>query len=62
MLNPLTGDNPGYEYVKPTQPPGFPTEIMLYQLRNGVRDLDFSVGLTNTSVQEVKANAAPPKQ
>jgi hypothetical protein len=40
MMNPLTGDSPGYEYVKP--PDGTPLTadlIILYQLRNGHRDV-----------------------
>jgi hypothetical protein len=40
MDNPLTGDNPGYQYVKP--PDGTPKNsdvIIIYQLRDGQRDL-----------------------
>ena len=49
ITNPVTGDNPGYEYVKPQEdaPPG---TILLYQLRDGKRDLDLKVTLLDGSV------------
>ena len=36
MTNPLTGDSPGYEYVKPSDEK--PETVVLYQLRGGQRD------------------------
>jgi hypothetical protein len=50
--NPLTGDSPGYEYVKP--PEGTkPSEhvVILYQLRAGKRDSSLSVGYANGAVE-----------
>jgi hypothetical protein len=38
MKNPLTGDDPGYEYVKPAEGDPLETTVMLYQLRGGTRD------------------------
>jgi len=40
MINPLTGANPGYEYVKPPDdtPPDADV-IILYQMRDGYRDV-----------------------
>ena len=46
LLNPITGDDPGYEYVKP---PGDitsvhdSTTVLLYQLRDGEHDLGLDV-------------------
>lgn len=39
ITNPVTGDYPGYEYVMPKDSPNSATAIVLYQLRNGQRDL-----------------------
>ena len=53
--NPLTGDNPGYEYVKPS---GALEEIkdaetiVLYQLRNGQRDRKLAVAYLDGQVPE----------
>jgi hypothetical protein len=38
MKNPLTGDDPGYEYVQPAEGDPLETTVMLYQLRDGKRD------------------------
>ena len=38
MKNPLTGDDPGYEYVKPAEGDPLEETVMLYQLRGGKRD------------------------
>ena len=56
LANPVTGDNPGYEYIKPTGGANLNGTVMIYQLRSGQRDLnlpvaraDGSVGALNTS-------------
>jgi hypothetical protein len=38
MKNPLTGDDPGYEYVIPAEGDPIEETVMLYQLRGGQRD------------------------
>jgi hypothetical protein len=38
MKNPLTGDDPGYEYVKPSEGDPLEETVMLYQRRGGKRD------------------------
>lgn len=53
--NPLTGDNPGYEYVKPSAPLEEikATEtIVLYQLRNGQRDASLAAAYLDGQVPE----------
>ena len=47
LKNPLTGDNPGYEYVKPTVARPDPKTILVYQLRDGKRDMSLPVVYTN---------------
>ena len=49
LVNPLTGDSPGYEYVKPTDPTK--EEPMVYQLRKGKRAEDLAIGYSNGSVR-----------
>jgi hypothetical protein len=49
--NPLTGDKPGYEYVKPADAS---IVIFLYQLRNGKRDTSLPVAFSDGSVREAK--------
>lgn len=49
LVNPLTGDNPGYEYVKPTDP--IKEEPMIYQLRNGKRDEEIRICYSTGSVR-----------
>ena len=51
--NPLTGDNPGYEYVKPSAPLEEIKDaetIVLYQLRNGQRDRKLAVAYLDGQV------------
>jgi hypothetical protein len=38
MTNPITGDNPGYQYVVPAEGDPIEETVMLYQLRGGERD------------------------
>jgi hypothetical protein len=56
IANPLTGDNPGYEYVKPKDK-GL-NNIVLYQLRGGKRDNTLSVAYADGSVRPAD-KAAP---
>lgn len=56
--NPLTGDNPGYEYVKPpADVKSSAATIVLYQLRGGKRDATLPVAFLDGSVR--LANRAP---
>ena len=53
--NPLTGDKPGYEYVKPSRPLeeiNAAETIVLYQLRNGKRDPNLAVAYLDGQVPE----------
>jgi len=58
MTNPATGDNPGYEYVKPKgnwSASDFDGEqVILYQLRDGKRDTSLKVGYADGSVRAFK--------
>ena len=56
MANPLTGDNPGCEYVKPKD--GGTAPVMLYQLRGGTRDESLPVAFRDGSVR--LANSPAP--
>ncbi len=56
MANPLTGDNPGYEYVKPKD--GGTAPVVLYQLRGGKRDESLPVAFRDGSVR--LANSPAP--
>ena len=49
MQNPLTGDNPGYEYVKPTGADA--SGVVLYQLKGGVRDTSLPAAYADGSVR-----------
>jgi hypothetical protein len=55
MKNPLTGDDPGYEYVKPKgkiDDKDFDSDqVILYQLRGGKRDTSVKVGYADGSVR-----------
>jgi hypothetical protein len=55
MVNPITGDNPGYEYVKPPDDTPLSADpIIIYQLRNGQRDTSlkaYALDLTARSVE-----------
>lgn len=52
VTNPVTGENPGYEYVKPEGEAGSDT-IVLYQLRDGKRDTELPVGYADGSVRKI---------
>jgi hypothetical protein len=58
IKNPLTGANPGYEYVPP--PEGFDpaTTIVIYQLRDGARDEKVEAGYADGQVR-APGTAAP---
>ena len=52
LINPATGDNPGYEYVKPTHDEVNMAEtIIIYQLTGGERDLTLPVAYADSSVR-----------
>jgi hypothetical protein len=56
LHNPLTGDKPGYEYVKPSGPLEeikAAETIVLYQLRNGKRDPNLAVAYLDGQVPEL---------
>jgi hypothetical protein len=55
IANPVTGDNPGYEYVKPKDDAPGRTTIMLYQLRGGKRDESLPVAFMDGSVRDAKS-------
>ena len=50
IRNPLTGDDPGYEYVKPVIRDE--SIAVMYQLRDGKRDMSLSLGYMDASVRE----------
>ena len=51
LENPVTMDNPGYEYVKPEgEDPVLSETVIIYQLRNGQRDMTLPVGYADGSV------------
>ena len=52
MKNPVTNDDPGYEYVKPAD--GGSSAVILYQLRGGKRDTTLPVGYADGSVGPLK--------
>jgi hypothetical protein len=54
--NPLTGDNPGYEYVKPKDDAPSATTIVLYQLRGGKRDETLKVAFKDGSVRDATSS------
>lgn len=54
LSNPITGEEPGYDYVKPTIAPDDPqasTTVVIYQLRHGKRDTELEVGYLDGSVK-----------
>lgn len=51
MTNPLTGDEPGFEYVRPGATADS-TTIVFYQLRAGKRDLSLPVAYLDGSVRD----------
>lgn len=55
IKNPYTGDDPGYEYVKPPEKiESIRKTIVFYQLRNGKRDETLVVGWLDGSVRNIK--------
>jgi hypothetical protein len=64
LTNPLTGDNPGYEYVKPQgkdNDAGFGSQVVLYQIRGGKRDTTLQVGYADGSVRAYEGPSPSPK-
>jgi hypothetical protein len=58
LSNPITGDDPGYAYVKPALHPSDPkakNTIVIYQLRRGKRDMKLEVGYLDGSVRQLAA-------
>ena len=53
MSNPVTGDNPGYEYVEPSDGTDPATTVILYQLRGGQRATDLRVGFADNHLSEI---------
>jgi hypothetical protein len=53
ITNPVTGDKPGYEYVKPATDSA--NAVILYQLRGGKRNLTLAVAYANGSVSVLKS-------
>lgn len=51
MKNPITGDDPGYEYAPPVRSGPEYKIIILYQLRNGERNETLKVGYADGSVR-----------
>ena len=51
LTNPVTGDNPGYEYIKPKGNPnnfGYDAhQLILYQLNKGKRDPNLKSGYSD---------------
>ena len=52
MANPLTGDNPGYEYVKPKDSDPAISTMILYQLKDGKRDSTLPTGFADGSTRD----------
>lgn len=52
MRNPITGDDPGYEYVRPSADADPATTVILYQLRDGQHDTSLRVGFADGHVGE----------
>jgi hypothetical protein len=53
MINPVTGDNPGFEYVKPSADANPKITVVLYQLRDGLRATDLRVGFGDGHLSEM---------
>lgn len=54
LSNPITGDEPGYDYVKPSISPDSSLAsrtVVIYQMRRGKRDTDLDVGYLDGSVK-----------
>jgi hypothetical protein len=52
IKNPFTGDNPGYEYVKPADDASISDTIVLYQLKEGSRVTQGKVAYLDGSVRD----------
>ena len=50
MINPVSGDDPGYEYIAPKEGDDLDSTVMLYQLSSGDRVLTLPVGFQSGSV------------
>ena len=57
MTNPLTGDYPGYEYIDPGPRRSLVGRsgdtVIMYQLREGQRDLTLPVGFADGSIRPI---------
>ena len=51
IKNPFTGDNPGYEYVKPADDAKMTETVLLYQLKGGKRVTDGKVAYADGAVR-----------
>ena len=54
LVNPATGDNPGYEYVKPTRAVEAADGVIMYQLRDGKRDMTLPVLYVDGAVGKIR--------
>jgi hypothetical protein len=52
IKNPFTGDNPGYEYVKPADDAKMSETVVLYQLKDGSRVTQGKVAYLDGSVRD----------
>jgi hypothetical protein len=52
FTNPITGENPGYEYVKPADDAPAHT-VVIYSLRGGQRDLKQPMGYADGHVGKI---------
>jgi hypothetical protein len=59
IVNPVTKDNPGYEYVKPPDGADAATTVIIYQLRGGARDESLPKGYADGSVRADTPAANP---
>jgi hypothetical protein len=50
--NPFTGDNPGYEYIKPADDASISDTIVLYQLKDGSRATQGKVAYLDGAVRD----------
>ena len=53
LTNPITGDNPGYEYIKPAADADPATTIVMYQLSGGKRDTSLPVLYADYKVNKI---------
>ena len=52
LQNPLTGDDPGYEYVKPDTDQVTRDTVLIYQLHDGKRDTSLAAAYGDGSVRQ----------